>query len=64
MKYLEESTLVQLLKGKMEELRGPVSGELITPDDAGYDEARRTGNAAIDRTPADSHAYRPTGCAR
>jgi FAD/FMN-containing dehydrogenase len=36
----------------VESLRGTVRGELITPSDAGYEEARGVFNAMIDRRPA------------
>src|SRR5712691_1744755 len=36
----------------IDELRGQLRGQLIVPDDEGYDEARRVYNAMIDRRPA------------
>jgi FAD/FMN-containing dehydrogenase len=36
----------------VERLRGRLRGELLTPSDPGYEQARRLWNAAIDRRPA------------
>jgi FAD/FMN-containing dehydrogenase len=38
--------------GRVDELRGSLSGTVLGPDDAGYDAARRCYNALIDRRPA------------
>ncbi len=40
------------LHEKVRELRAALHGELILPEDAGYESARRTWNGAIDRRPA------------
>jgi hypothetical protein len=42
----------------LEGLRGEVT-ELVTPDDGGYDEARRVWNAMVDRRPAAVAARTP-----
>ncbi len=36
----------------LERLRGEISGAVVTPDDASYDEARRVWNGMIDRRPS------------
>jgi FAD/FMN-containing dehydrogenase len=36
----------------LDELRSSISGQIIQPDDGGYDEARRVHNGLIDRRPA------------
>jgi FAD/FMN-containing dehydrogenase len=38
--------------GGLDELRSSISGQIIQPDDGGYDEARRVHNGLIDRRPA------------
>src|SRR5881296_1424228 len=38
--------------GSFDELREVLSGELVAPDDPGYDEARAVFNGMIDRRPA------------
>src|SRR6476659_7430160 len=37
---------------QIDELRRPFGGEIVTPDGAGYDDARRVWNAVFDRRPA------------
>ena len=39
-------------EGTIQELRESIRGELITPSDAGYDEARAIWNGMIDKRPA------------
>ena len=43
---------VALEDGTVEQLRETVGGEVITPSDAGYEQARRVWNGMIDRRPA------------
>src|SRR5919202_745079 len=38
--------------GRVRELSGQVSGLVVSPDDAGYDEARAVHNGLVDRRPA------------
>jgi len=44
--------MTNLLNGKMDRLRAQVKGQLVLPDDPGYDETRQVWNAMIDRKPA------------
>ncbi|MEU4288942.1 FAD-binding oxidoreductase [Kribbella sp. NPDC026596] len=44
--------MTQLADSGIGELRTAMSGPVLGPDDAGYDDARRLWNAAIDRRPA------------
>ncbi len=46
------SQRVALQDGTIEQLRGTVGGEVITPGDAAYDEARRVWNGMVNRHPA------------
>jgi FAD/FMN-containing dehydrogenase len=39
-------------RAQLDDLRRSFSGEIVTPDDAGYDDARRVWNAMFDRRPA------------
>jgi hypothetical protein len=36
----------------LDELRGRVRGDIITPEDAAYDDARKVYNGSIDKRPA------------
>jgi len=51
--------LGRLSRGHVNRLRGTFSGEVITPSDDAYDDARRVWNAMFDRRPA--ILVRPTG---
>ncbi len=42
----------RLSRASAEELRESLTGEVVTPADAGYESARRVWNGAIDRRPA------------
>src|SRR3954451_23807027 len=41
-----------LAQGAVEELRADFAGDVILPDDSGYDEARKVFNGMIDKRPA------------
>ncbi|HVN44264.1 MAG TPA: FAD-binding oxidoreductase [Steroidobacteraceae bacterium] len=47
-----EGQSLMLKAGDIEELRSGLRGELLSPGDAGYDDARRLWNAAFNRKPA------------
>src|SRR5689334_7079551 len=49
---VEESRMVTLVESPYQVLQSTLRGKLVTPDDAGYDEARKVYNAMIDRRPA------------
>ena len=44
--------MVKVQDAKIEEFRGTLEGQVILPDDAGYDDARTIWNAMIDKRPA------------
>ena len=46
------SQQVALQDGTVDALRDAVGGQVITPADAGYDEARKVWNGMVDRHPA------------
>ena len=48
-------------RAQLDELRRTFGGEIVTPDAAGYDDARRVWNAMFDRRPA--LIVRPTSVA-
>ena len=39
-------------EGVIEQLRGTFRGEIVQPDDPGYEKARRVWNGAIDKRPS------------
>jgi FAD/FMN-containing dehydrogenase len=44
--------MVTTTRAQLNEFRDTFAGEIIAPEDAGYDDARRVWNATIDRRPA------------
>ncbi len=44
--------MTQTASSGIDELRTAIDGKVVTPDDAGYDDARRVWNADVDRRPA------------
>ncbi len=48
---LRDQSGVRIDAGKIDEFRNGLAGYLVRPEDAGYDEARRIWNAAVDRHP-------------
>ena len=48
---LRDQSGVRIDAGKMDKFRNGLAGYLVRPEDAGYDEARRIWNAAVDRHP-------------
>jgi FAD/FMN-containing dehydrogenase len=57
----EVSSSTPLEEATLEEFAASIRGELIRPEDAGYDEARKVYNGMIDKRPA--IIVRPTGAA-
>src|SRR2546421_11663123 len=49
MSSVAEGTLID--RGAVDELRASFRGELVVPDDGGYDEHRKVWNGSIDRRP-------------